>query len=230
MRTLHTAPLLRLTLNDEPPPGRTIPSDESPPGRVTPGDEPPPGRAVPADDEPLSGRRAQVSAGSQPDRSTLGDGGSPPAGPAPGDGGPLSGWPAPGDGGPLSGWAVLVDGDRIEAVGPVGELTQAYPTVRVRRWPGTLGPALVHDGPLPPAPTPRERVHALLRSGVGAVLAAHLTDPAVRAAAARNDVAVLDAARPPALTVGGRADLAVFAADGRCLATVVAGRLVHRRA
>ncbi|WP_431884492.1 imidazolonepropionase-like domain-containing protein [Micromonospora wenchangensis] len=218
MRTLHTAPLLRLTLNDEPPPGRTIPSDEPPPGRVTPGDGPPPGRAVPADDEPLSGRRAQVSAGSQPDRSTLGDGG------------PLSAGPAPGDGGPLSGWAVLVDGDRIEAVGPVGELTQAYPTVRVRRWPGTLGPALVHDGPLPPAPTPRERVHALLRSGVGAVLAAHLTDPAVRAAAARNDVAVLDAARPPALTVGGRADLAVFAADGRCLATVVAGRLVHRRA
>ncbi|MGX4657598.1 imidazolonepropionase-like domain-containing protein [Micromonospora sp. SCSIO 07396] len=206
MRTLHTAPLLRLTLDDEPPPGRTIPSDEPPSVRVTPGDAPSPGRAVPADDEPQLGRPAQVSAGSQPDRSTLGDGG------------------------PLSGWAVLVDGDRIEAVGPVGELTQAYPTVRVRRWPGTLGPALVHDGPLPPAPTPRERVHALLRSGVGAVLAVHLTDPAVRAAAARNDVAVLDAARPPALTVGGRADLAVFADDGRCLATVVAGRLVHRRA
>lgn len=134
------------------------------------------------------------------------------------------------DNGPLSGWAVLVDGDRIEAVGPTGELTQAYPMVRVRRWPGTLGPALVHDGPLPPAPSPRERVHALLQSGVGAVLAAHLTDPAVRAAAARNDVAVLDAVRPPALAVGGRADLAVFADDGRCLATVVAGRLVHRRA
>ncbi|MFJ8686001.1 imidazolonepropionase-like domain-containing protein [Micromonospora wenchangensis] len=145
------------------------------------------------------------------------------------DDGPPPDRPAPGDGGPLSGWAVLVDGDRIEAVGPVGELTQAYPAVRVRRWPGTLGPALVHDGPLPPAASPRERVHALLRVGVGAVLAAHLADPALRAAVARNDVVVLDSARPPALTVGGRADLAVFADDSRCLATVVAGRLVHRR-
>ncbi|KWV34543.1 imidazolonepropionase-like domain-containing protein [Micromonospora rifamycinica] len=134
------------------------------------------------------------------------------------------------DGGPLPGWAVLVDGDRIEALGPVEELTQAYPMVRVRRWPGTLGPALVHDGPLPPAPSPRERVHALLRVGVGAVLAAHLTDPAVRAAVTRNDVAVLDVARPPVLAAGDRADLAVFADDGRCLATIVAGRLVHRRA
>ncbi|MEU1884247.1 hypothetical protein [Micromonospora sp. WMMD987] len=134
------------------------------------------------------------------------------------------------DGGPLPGWAVLVDGDRIEALGSVEELTQAYPMVRVRRWPGTLGPALVHDGPLPPAPSPRERVHALLRVGVGAVLAGHVTDPAVRAAVARTDVAVLDAARPPVLAAGDRADLAVFADDGRCLATIVAGRLVHRRA
>ncbi|MGC5660604.1 imidazolonepropionase-like domain-containing protein [Micromonospora sp. WMMD723] len=172
MRTLHTAPLLRLTRNDGPPPGQ----------------------------------------------------------PAPAEGESLPDPPAAGDGGSLSGWAVLVDGDRIEAVGPVGELTQAYPTVRVRRWPGTLGPALVHDGPLPPAASPRERVHALLRMGVGAVLAGHLTDPALRAAAARNDVAVLDVARPLALTVGSRADLAVFADDGQCLATVVAGRLVHRRA
>ncbi|PSK62380.1 hypothetical protein B0E53_05705 [Micromonospora sp. MH33] len=41
---------------------------------------------------------------------------------------------------------------------------------------------------------------------------------------------MLAAARPAALEVGGRADLAVFGADGSCLATVVAGRLVHRRA
>ncbi|MFE9689879.1 hypothetical protein [Micromonospora sp. NPDC005806] len=131
---------------------------------------------------------------------------------------------------PTAGLAVLVDGDRIGAVGPVDELTRAYPGVRVRRWAGTLGPALVHDGPLPPAPTPRERVHALFRLGVGAVLAAQVTDPAVRAAAARNGLAVLDGPRPPALVVGGRADLAVFGEDGSCLATVVAGRLVHRRA
>ncbi|MEH1055133.1 hypothetical protein V6U89_07965 [Micromonospora sp. CPCC 206171] len=131
---------------------------------------------------------------------------------------------------PVAGRAVLVTGDRIEAVAPLDELTEAYPQVRVRRWAGTLGPALVHDGPLPPAPSPRERVHALFRLGVAAVLAAHVTEPELRAAAARNDVAVLDRVRPPALVPAGRADLAVFADDGRCLATVVAGRLVHRRA
>ncbi|MGB2567684.1 imidazolonepropionase-like domain-containing protein [Micromonospora citrea] len=131
---------------------------------------------------------------------------------------------------PATGLAVLVTGDRIEAVGPLDELTQAYPQVRVRRWAGILGPALVHDGPLPPAPSPRERVHALFRAGVGAVLAADVADPELHAAAVRNHVAVLDAARPPVLVTGGRADLAVFAGDGSCLATVVAGRLVHRRA
>ncbi|MEU7978902.1 hypothetical protein AB0B63_10260 [Micromonospora sp. NPDC049081] len=199
MRTLHTAPLLRLTHDDEPPPGRPVPGDDDAPSDRAPSD-----RATSGDDAP-SGRSVPVP------------------------GGPCD-QPLPGDGGLLPGWAVLVDGARIEAIGPVEELTQAYPMVRMRRWPGTLGPALVHDGPLPPAASPRERVHALLQSGVGALLAAHLTDPAVRAAAARNDVAVLDAVRPPALAVGGRADLAVFADDGRCLATVVAGRLVHRRA
>ncbi|MGK5441125.1 imidazolonepropionase-like domain-containing protein [Micromonospora sp. URMC 105] len=131
---------------------------------------------------------------------------------------------------PVPGRAVLVAGNRIEAVAPLDELIEAYPQVRVRRWAGTLGPALVHDGPLPPAPSPRERVHALFRLGVAAVLAAHVTEPELRAAAARNDVAVLDRVRPPALVPAGRADLAVFADDGRCLATVVAGRLVHRRA
>ncbi|MCW3843563.1 hypothetical protein ONA70_26010 [Micromonospora yasonensis] len=131
---------------------------------------------------------------------------------------------------PMSGGAVLVAGDRIERIAVLDELTAAYPDVRVRRWAGSLGPALVHDGPLPPAPTPRERVHALFRAGVGAVLDAHLSDPALRAAAARNGLAVLARPRPPALVVGGRADLAVFADDGSCLVTVIAGRLVHRRA
>ncbi|TDC39857.1 hypothetical protein [Micromonospora sp. KC213] len=131
---------------------------------------------------------------------------------------------------PLPDRAVLVAGDRIEAVGSLGELTEAYPGVRVRRWPGTLGPALVHDGPLPPAPSPRERVHALFRAGVAAVPAAFLTDPGLRAAAVRNGLAVLDRPRPPVVVTGGRADLAVLTDDGSCLATVVAGRLVHRRA
>ncbi|WP_243707342.1 hypothetical protein [Micromonospora sp. KC606] len=134
------------------------------------------------------------------------------------------------DGKPIPDRAVLLTGDRIEAVASLAELTEAYPTVRVRRWAGTLGPALVHDGPLPPAPSPRERVHALFRAGVAAVPAAYLTDPELRAAAVRNDMAVLDGPRPPVLVTGGRADLAVFADDGTCLATVVAGRLVHRRA
>ncbi|WP_410810588.1 imidazolonepropionase-like domain-containing protein [Micromonospora sp. 067-2] len=134
------------------------------------------------------------------------------------------------DGEPVPGRAVLVTGARIEAVASLDELTQAYPQVRVRRWTGTLGPALVHDGPLPSAPSPRERVHALFRLGAAAVLATNVTEPALRAAAARNDVAVLDGVRSPALVPAGRADLAVFADDGACLATVVAGRLVHRRA
>ncbi|MFI7435335.1 hypothetical protein [Micromonospora haikouensis] len=131
---------------------------------------------------------------------------------------------------PVADTAVLVTGDRIEAVVPADELTVAYPGVRVRRWAGLLGPALVHDGPLPPAPTPRERVHALFRLGAAAVLADQVTDPGLRAAAARNGVALLASARRPELVTGGRADLAVFADDGSCVATVVAGRLVHRRA
>ncbi|MEU0844133.1 hypothetical protein ABZ370_32300 [Streptomyces sp. NPDC005962] len=125
--------------------------------------------------------------------------------------------------------AVLVDGGRVAAIGPLDELRAAHPRARVRQWPGTLGPALVHDGPVPDAPTPRERVHALLRLGATAVLAEHVADPALRAAAERNEVAVLDRPRPAALAEAGRADLAVFGADGACLATVLAGRLVHRR-
>jgi hypothetical protein len=126
--------------------------------------------------------------------------------------------------------AVLVDGGRVAAIGPLDELRAAHPQARVRQWPGTLGPALVHDGPVPDAPTPRERIHALLRLGATAVLAEHVAEPGLRAAAERNEVVVFDGRpRPPALTEAGRADLAVFGADGACLATVLAGRLVHRR-
>lgn len=124
--------------------------------------------------------------------------------------------------------AVAVDGELVAAIGPAEELAAAYPTARVRRWDGTVGPGRLHRGPLPDAPSPRERVHALLRSGATAADPAHLADPALRAAAARNGLAVTD--REPVLAVGGRADLAVFGADGDCLATVLAGRLVHRRA
>ncbi|WP_229399041.1 imidazolonepropionase-like domain-containing protein [Micromonospora okii] len=134
------------------------------------------------------------------------------------------------DGPPTPGRAVLVAGDRIEAVAPADELLAAYPLVRARRWAGLLGPALAHDGPLPAAPTPRERVHALFRSGATVVSAGALADPDLRVAAARGGVTLFDPLRPPALVTGARADLAVFADDGSCLATVVAGRLVHRRA
>ncbi|MEU4526826.1 hypothetical protein AB0F49_01215 [Micromonospora ureilytica] len=134
------------------------------------------------------------------------------------------------DGEPVPEHAVLVSGDRVEAVGPLAELTAAYAGARVRRWPGTLGPGLLHDRPLPPAPSPRERVHALLRTGVTAVLVEHLADPALRAAAERSDLLVLATAVAPTLRPGGRADLAVHGVDGTCLVTVVAGRIVHRRA
>ena len=133
------------------------------------------------------------------------------------------------DGEPVPEHAALVSGDRIEAVGPLAELSSAYAGVRVRRWPGTLGPGLLHDGPLPVAPTPRERVHALLRAGVTAVLAEHLADPALRAAVERSDLLVLPTAVAPTLRPDGRADLAVHV-DGACLVTVVAGRIAHRRA
>ncbi|WP_338896620.1 hypothetical protein WBG99_13905 [Streptomyces sp. TG1A-60] len=130
---------------------------------------------------------------------------------------------------PVEDGAVAVDGSRVCAVGPLAEVQQRFPDARVRRWPGVLGPARVHEGPLPDAPTPRERIHAVLKSGAVAVLAGHADTPELRAAAQRNDVVVLPRTRPPAITDTGRADLAVFDDSGRCVATVCAGRLVHRR-
>ncbi|MER5179740.1 hypothetical protein ABT009_15445 [Streptomyces sp. NPDC002896] len=130
---------------------------------------------------------------------------------------------------PVKGGAVAVRGDRVAAVGPLEELRARFPDARVRQWPGVLGPALVHEGPLPDAPSPRERVHAVLKSGATAVLEQYAGTGELRAAAARSDVAVLPGARKTAITGGGRADLAVFDADRVCVATVCAGRLVHRR-
>jgi hypothetical protein len=40
---------------------------------------------------------------------------------------------------PVAGQAVLVTGNRIEAVAPLDELTEAYPQVRVRRWAARSG-------------------------------------------------------------------------------------------
>jgi hypothetical protein len=136
----------------------------------------------------------------------------------------------PDDVAPLHDAAVAVDGDRIVAIGPLAELREAYAQARLRQWPGVLGPGLVHDGPVPDAPSPRERIHALLRLGATAVTAANVADPGLRAAAHRNGLAILGGPRPPALVRTGRADLAVFDAAGQCVATVLAGRLVHRRA
>ena len=66
---------------------------------------------------------------------------------------------------PLKDGAVAVDGNRVSAVGLLTEVVERFPGARVRRWPGVLGPGLVHEGPLPDAPTPRERVHAVLKGG-----------------------------------------------------------------
>jgi hypothetical protein len=130
---------------------------------------------------------------------------------------------------PLKDAAVAVDGNRVAAVGPLTEVTERFPGARVRRWPGVLGPGLVHEGPLPDAPSPRERVHAVLKEGAVAVLEEYVTSPDLRSAAERNEVVVLRHTRTPAIVEGDRADMAVFDEGGACLATVCAGRLIHRR-
>ncbi|MGW0708664.1 imidazolonepropionase-like domain-containing protein [Streptomyces sp. NPDC002643] len=130
---------------------------------------------------------------------------------------------------PVKNGAVAVEGSRVRAVGPLTELQDRFPAARVRHWPGTLGPAHIHEGPLPPAPTPRERIHAVLKSGAVGVLEEHAGTAELRAAAERNDVVVLVSARPTEIAEAGRADLAVFDESDVCIATVCAGRLVHRR-
>ncbi|WP_217140626.1 hypothetical protein [Streptomyces sp. AC627_RSS907] len=134
---------------------------------------------------------------------------------------------------PIRDGAVVVGRDRIGDVGTLAELRERFPGARVRRWPGVLGPARVHEGPLPDAPTPRERVHEVLKLGAVVVLEEHAGTPELRAAAERNGVVVWpEAPSPPwepAIRRTGRADLAVLDETGACIATVCAGRLVHRR-
>lgn len=74
----------------------------------------------------------------------------------------------------------------------------------------------------------RRGLQRLLALGTTA-LTGPFTRPAVRTAVQRSGLAELPAGRARTLTVGGAADFAVFAGDGSCLATVLAGRLVHRR-
>jgi hypothetical protein len=72
-------------------------------------------------------------------------------------------------------------------------------------------------------------VHAVLKLGAVVVLEAYVDSPGLRAAAERNDVSVVSAPRPARLVETARADLAVFDETEACIATVCAGRLVHRR-
>ncbi|MFI1096253.1 imidazolonepropionase-like domain-containing protein [Streptomyces sp. NPDC020917] len=140
----------------------------------------------------------------------------------------------PGGGRPaVPGGAVLVDGDRIAAVGPLDELAAAHPAARVRRWAGTVRPGRTEVLVLPDSADPREcgedvrrQLHGMLRRGVTAV------DDGAADGAARSalDRSGLLRGSAPALTAGARADFAAFAPDGTCLATVLAGRLVHRLA
>ncbi|MFF0158627.1 hypothetical protein ACFYRY_13985 [Streptomyces sp. NPDC005263] len=130
---------------------------------------------------------------------------------------------------PVKDGAVAVKGSRVAAVGTLAEVRERFPGARVRHWPGVLGPARVHEGPLPEAPSPRERVHAVLKTGAVTVLEEYVDSPELRAAADRNDLVVLPRTRPAAIRETERADLAVFDETGACVATVCAGRLVHRR-
>ncbi|AKA04604.1 hypothetical protein SAZ_20660 [Streptomyces noursei ZPM] len=74
----------------------------------------------------------------------------------------------------------------------------------------------------------RRGLQRLLAAGTTS-LAGPFTRPAVRTAVQRSGLGRSDGRPPAPLAPGARADFAVFAPDGSCLATVLAGRLVHRR-
>ncbi|AOP45139.1 imidazolonepropionase-like domain-containing protein [Streptomyces lydicus] len=83
---------------------------------------------------------------------------------------------------------------------------------------------------------PESRWGASARRGLQRLLAAGTTSltgpftrPAVRTAVQRSGLPERPGPDPRPLTVGGPATFAIVADDGTALATVVAGRLVHRR-
>ncbi|MFJ6751313.1 MULTISPECIES: hypothetical protein [unclassified Streptomyces] len=74
----------------------------------------------------------------------------------------------------------------------------------------------------------RRGLQRLLAGGTTAITGP-FTRPAVRTAVRRSGLREIPERVPRALATGGAADFAVFAADGSCLVTALAGRLVHRR-
>ncbi|MBV2355025.1 hypothetical protein KUM39_11715 [Streptomyces sp. J2-1] len=156
--------------------------------------------------------------------------------------------------------SVLVDGDRLAAVAPYEELRAAHgERARLREWPGRLvagrhEPDAVRllqalywpdpreadelgGGPLDAdavaltdtrrGASARRGLQRMLGRGVTA-LAGPFTLAPVRGAVRRSGLLVGPAAGP--LAPGARADFTVLTDDGGCAVTVLAGRLVHRRA
>ncbi|MFD8546769.1 hypothetical protein [Streptomyces sp. NPDC059649] len=74
----------------------------------------------------------------------------------------------------------------------------------------------------------RRGLQRLLATGTTA-LTGPFTRPAVRTAVQRSGLEELPTPRPRTLHVGGPANFALFAPDGTPLATVLSGRLLHRR-
>jgi imidazolonepropionase-like amidohydrolase len=152
---------------------------------------------------------------------------------------------------PLPGHAVVVENAVIAAIGPRSDFTHE----RIRDWPGVLLPGLVNAHTRLRFDD-RVAAHQLLRNGTttaGWVETLSGDDVDLLApgpggdAKSRIRAITVDAAQAlgldvGTLRVGGRADLAVFDVPpldpyvslithgaGRCVATVMGGRLVHRR-
>ncbi|MFJ8694306.1 imidazolonepropionase-like domain-containing protein [Streptomyces roseolilacinus] len=82
-----------------------------------------------------------------------------------------------------TGDAVLVEGARIAALGPYGELAAAHPAARVRRWPGVLTPGLLN----PHGPELLERTYHPDPREAGDLGTEPITDPAVLASLGMTD-------------------------------------------
>ncbi|MFK4100971.1 imidazolonepropionase-like domain-containing protein [Streptomyces sp. NPDC019531] len=172
-----------------------------------------------------------------------------------------------GDGRPsLPGGAVLVEGRQITAVEVYDDLAAAYPSARVRRWPGVLTPGLVnpygrelleqsyHPDPredLGDEPLTGEALESLdmtdARWGASARRGVQrmLTQGTVAVVGPLRRPAVIDAVHRSGLTIehrftegplipllpGADATFAAFDTPDltTCVATVIKGRLLHRR-